>query len=74
MSTSDRTISLDGVALLNVFAHGQKVSMTHFRYVGMSRAYTNGLATELNAANHTPGKRMKTTKINGVNLNSVFFA
>ena len=60
--TSFNVNSLDGAARLNVPAHGQKVLMTHFRYVGMSRAYTKGLATELKAASHTPVKRMKTTK------------
>ena len=34
--------------------HGKNVLMTQFRYVGISRAYTNGFATELNAESQTP--------------------
>ena len=33
---------------------GQKVFITHFLYVGISRAYTNGLAVELKEDNQTP--------------------
>ena len=47
------------VSGLDPSTHGLKVFMTHFRYVGMRRAYTNGLATELKAANHTAGIKSK---------------
>ena len=42
--------------LLFSVRHGQNVLMTHFRYVGMSNAYTKGLATELNAESQTPAR------------------
>ena len=48
---------LHGWSLLFLpFTHGQKVLMTHFRYVGMSKAYTKGLAAELKDDNQTPGR------------------
>ena len=49
--------SFVSLGFLFFFTHGQKVLMMHFRYVGMSRAYTKGLATELKAESQTPGRR-----------------
>ena len=42
--------------ILFFFKQEQNVLMTHFRYIGMSRAYTKGLATELKAESQTPAK------------------
>ena len=45
---------MDRASFLEFPEHGQKVLMTHFRYAGISRAYTKGLATELKAASQSP--------------------